>query len=112
MRHKSADTPIITAAEAVKHIHSNQRVFLHSVAMTPHTLIQSLCDRAGELKGVELIHIHTEGAAPYVKAEYSEAFRHNACFVGANVRGAVREGNADYIPVFLSEMPLLFRQGI
>jgi len=112
MRHKSAATPILSAAEAVKHIHSNQRVFLHSVAMTPHTLIQSLCERAGELKGVELIHIHTEGAAPYVKPEYSEAFKHNACFVGANVRGAVREGNADYIPVFLSEMPLLFRQGI
>jgi acyl-CoA hydrolase len=112
MRHKSAETPIISAAEAVKHIYSNQRVFLHSVAMTPHTLIQALCDRADELKNVELIHIHTEGAAPYVDKKYSKAFKHNACFVGANVRGAVREGNADYIPVFLSEMPQLFRNGI
>ena len=112
MRHKSAETPIISPAEAVKHIHSNQRVFLHSVAMTPHTLIQALCDRAAELKNVELIHIHTEGAAPYVKAEFSKSFRHNACFVGANVRAAVREGNADYVPVFLSEMPYLFRNGI
>ena len=112
MRHKSADTPILSAAKAVKHIHSTQRLFLHSVAMTPHTLIQALCDRADELKNVELIHIHTEGAAPYVKPEYSKAFRHNACFVGSNVREAVRGGNADYIPVFLSEMPNLFRQGI
>jgi acyl-CoA hydrolase len=112
MRHKSAETPILSPAEAVKHIYSNQRVFLHSVSMTPHTLIQALCDRADELKNVELIHIHTEGAAPYVDKRYSKAFKHNACFVGANVRGAVREGNADYIPVFLSEMPQLFRNGI
>jgi acyl-CoA hydrolase len=112
MRHKSAETPIISAAEAVKHIYSNQRVFLHSVAMTPHTLIQALCDRASELRKVELIHIHTEGVAPYVDEKYADSFRHNACFVGANVRTAVREGNADYIPVFLSEMPYLFRQGI
>lgn len=80
--------------------------------MTPHTLIDALCDRANELRKVELIHIHTEGAAPYVDNKYSDSFRHNACFVGANVRGAVGEGNADYIPVFLSEMPHLFRQGI
>jgi len=112
MRHKTAETPILSPAEAVKHIHSNQRVFLHSVAMTPHTLIQALCDRADELKKVELIHIHTEGAAPYVDEKYASSFKHNACFVGANVRGAVRGGNADYIPVFLSEMPQLFRNGI
>jgi acyl-CoA hydrolase len=112
MRHKTAETPMISPAAAVKHIHSYQRVFLHSIVMTPHTLVQSLCDRADELQNVELIHIHTEGEAPYVKAVYSNSFRLNACFVGANVRPAVQEGNADYIPVFLSEMPALFRQGI
>ncbi len=112
MRHKTADTPIIPAQEAVKHIYSNQRVFLHSAAMTPHVLIKALCDRSSELHDVELIHIHTEGEAPYVQPECQNAFTHNACFVGANVREAVKAGNADYIPVFLSEMPNLFRQGI
>lgn len=112
MRHKTAETPIIPASEAVKNIHSNQRVFLHSVAMTPHTLINAMCERADELKNVELIHIHTEGEAPYVEDKYAKSFKHNACFVGPNVRSAVRDGNADYIPVFLSEMPSLFRNGI
>ena len=112
MRHLPAATPVISPEEAVKHIYSNQRVFLHSVAMTPHTLINALCRRADELKNVELIHIHTEGEAPYVDQKLSSAFKHNACFVGANVRSAVREGNADYIPVFLSEMPYLFRNGV
>jgi acyl-CoA hydrolase len=112
MRHKSAETPIISAEEAVQHIHSNQRVFLHSAAMTPKVLIDALCARSSELKAVELIHIHTEGEAPYVDPQHQGAFHHNACFVGANVRSAVRDGNADYIPIFLSEMPLLFRRGM
>ncbi len=98
--------------EAVKHIKSGNRVFLHSAAMTPHTLVSALCDRHDELKDVEIVHIHTEGPAPYVLPEMRKAFTHNACFVGANVRDAVRDGRADYIPVFLSEMPSLFRSGI
>jgi len=112
MRHKAGETPVISPQEAVNHIYSHQRVFLHSVAMSPHVLINALCKRHHELRQVELIHIHTEGEAPYVKPECADAFVHNACFVGANVRKAVRAGNADYIPVFLSEMPALFRRGI
>lgn len=102
----------ISKEEAVKHVKSGDRVFLHSVAMTPHTLVNALCDRHEELEDVEIIHIHTEGPAPYVQPEMKKAFTHNACFVGANVRAAVQGGQADYIPVFLSEMPLLFRRGI
>ena len=79
--------------------------------MTPHTLIDALCARSEELREVELVHIHTEGDAPYVNPELSASFSHNACFVGSNVRQAVNKGYADYIPVFLSEMPLLFRRG-
>lgn len=107
-----AKTPFGPASEAVKLIQSNQRVYIHSVAMTPQSLIGALCDRGSELSNVELVHIHTEGDAPYVNTEFSQTFHHNACFVGANVRKAVEDGHADYIPVFLSEMPLLFRRGI
>ncbi|MEQ1646494.1 MAG: 4-hydroxybutyrate CoA-transferase, partial [Pyrinomonadaceae bacterium] len=102
----------LTAAEAVKIINSGDRVFIHGVAAAPQTLIQAMADRAGELKDVEIVHLHTEGPAPYADPEYSESFRVNAFFVGANVRGAVNEGRADYIPVFLSEIPALFRKRV
>ena len=103
---------LTTAENAVKKIKSGDRVFLHSVAMTPHTLISAMCGRSAELRNVEIVHIHTEGPAPYVLPEMRESFFHNACFVGGNVRQAVQSGIADYIPVFLSEMPLLFKRGI
>lgn len=102
----------LSASEAIQAIRSHQRVFVHSVSMAPQSLIQALCERADELRDVELIHVHTEGDAPYVEPRFARSFRHNACFVGPNVRAAVQAGDADYIPVFLSEMPLLFRRGI
>lgn len=112
MRPRTSDPKVQTAEEAVKAIRSHQRVFVHSVSMAPQTLIRALCDRAEEVHDVELIHVHTEGDAPYVEPRFARSFRHNACFVGPNVRSAVQAGDADYIPVFLSEMPLLFRRGI
>lgn len=101
-----------TVENAVKKIKSGDRVFLHSVAMTPQTLVNAMCARNAELRDVEIVHIHTEGPAPYVLPEMRDSFFHNACFVGGNVRRAVQSGIADYIPVFLSEMPLLFKRGI
>ena len=80
--------------------------------MTPHTLLRALCDRADKLENVDIVHIHTEGPAPYVEPKYKKSFHHNALFVGSNVRPALKDGNADYIPMFLSEMPLMFKNGI
>jgi 4-hydroxybutyrate CoA-transferase len=102
----------VSAEEAVSVIKSGNRVFIHSVVAAPQQLINAMVDRADELRDVELVHIHTEGPAPYVKAEYSKSFRTNVMFVGSNVRAAVASGEADYIPVFLSEVPNLFRRGI
>lgn len=102
----------VTDREAVRIIKSNDRVFIHSVAAAPQRLIKAMTERAPELRGVEIVHLHTEGEAPYVWPEYRESFRTNALFIGANVRGAVATGEADYIPVFLSEVPALFRKGI
>jgi 4-hydroxybutyrate CoA-transferase len=71
-----------------------------------------MVSRAPELRNVEICHIHTEGPAEYVDPKYVESFFCNNFFVGANVRKAVQEGRAGYIPVFLSEVPLLFEKKI
>lgn len=102
----------LSAQEAVKVIKSNDRVFVHSVAAAPEILIKAMTARAAELKNVEIIHLHTEGDAPYVQPEYQDSFRLHSLFVGANVRKATQEGRADYIPIFLSETPRLFRKNI
>lgn len=101
-----------SATEAVRHIQSHQRVFIHSVSMAPATLIEAMVARENELENIELVHVHTEGKAPYVNEGMSSAFFHNAFFVGKNVREAVQAGRADYVPMFLSEMPRLFRSGM
>ncbi|MGA9521037.1 MAG: acetyl-CoA hydrolase/transferase C-terminal domain-containing protein [Myxococcaceae bacterium] len=102
----------VSAEEAVAVIESGNRVFIHSVAAAPQLLIQAMTRRAPELRKVEIVHLHTEGPAPYAAPEYAESFRTNAFFVAANTREAVQTGRGDYLPVFLSEVPLLFRRGI
>jgi acyl-CoA hydrolase len=103
---------ITSAEEAVKAIKSSDRVFVHGGVATPAQLILALTARAEELRDVEIVHLHTEGPAPYAAANYTASFRTNCLFVGANIRNAVNEGLADYIPIFLSEVPGLFRRGI
>jgi 4-hydroxybutyrate CoA-transferase len=103
---------ISSADRAVSEVRSGQRVFLHSVAAAPQRLIAALVTRAPELRDVELVHLHTEGPAPYAAPGLGASFHANVVFVGANVRAAVQSGEADYIPVFLSEVPGLFRAGI
>ncbi|MCP9290591.1 acetyl-CoA hydrolase/transferase family protein [Gracilimonas sediminicola] len=100
------------ADEAVKAINSGDRVFVHGVSATPVPLVKAMTNRHSELKDVEVIHLHTEGPAPYSDPEYKDSFFVNALFVGANVRKAVNEGRGDYVPVFLSEVPNLFRNNI
>ena len=103
---------IVSAEQAVSNVRSGHRVFIHSVTAAPQRLIAALVARAGELRGVEVVHLHTEGPAPYAAPELADSFHPNVVFVGANVRSAVADGRADYIPVFLSEVPGLFRKGI
>ncbi len=100
------------AAQAVRLIQSGQRVFIQSVAAAPLYLINAMTERSGELRSVEIIHLHTEGEARYTGPEYAGSFFTNALFVGANTRKAIREGRGDYIPVFLSEIPQLFTKGV
>lgn len=102
----------VSAEKAVQAIQSNQRVFVQGSASTPMVLLSALEKRAHELKHVEIISVSTLGEMPLNKAEYKTSFFFNTLFVSANVRDAVNEGRGDYIPVFLSEIPRLFNQGI
>lgn len=101
-----------SAEEAVKVIKSNDRVFIHSVSMAPQQLINALTARHAELRNVELTHLHIEGDAPYADPKYAESFHVNSLFIGANVRHSIKAGNGSYTPVFLSEIPYLFRKRV
>ncbi|HRN18226.1 MAG TPA: acetyl-CoA hydrolase/transferase C-terminal domain-containing protein [Trueperaceae bacterium] len=100
---------LVSAPEAVRVVRSGDRVYIHSVAAAPRALITALAGRAGELRDVEIVQLHTEGPAPYAAPELAASFRVNALFVGKNVRDAVARGQGDYVPIFLSEVPALFR---
>ncbi len=103
---------IVSPQEAVSQVKSNQRVFLQGAAMTPNVLIDALCNRYKELEKVELIQIHTEGEALYTQPPFQDSFMTNSCFVGTNVRSAVNSNFGAYIPIFLSEIHVLFRRKI
>ncbi|HZT29285.1 MAG TPA: acetyl-CoA hydrolase/transferase C-terminal domain-containing protein [Bryobacteraceae bacterium] len=102
---------ITTAERAVEAVQSGQRVFIHQGCAEPEELVRALTRRGGELRDVEIIHLATFGNADYTLPQYEGHFRHNAFFIGANVRQAVQEGRADYIPIFLGEIEELFRNG-
>jgi len=105
-RHKVTD--VNTAVSAIQ---TGQRVYIGGGAGVPIQLIQGLTARAGELRDVELTHILTFAEAPYAEPAYERSFRVNALFIGPNVRPAVQAGRADFTPIFLSEIPDLFRNG-
>lgn len=86
------------------------RVFIGSGCAAPHELVQALAARGPDVFDVEIVHILTWGNAPYAQSGLLENFRHNAFFIGPNVREAVNDGIADYTPILLSEIPALFRQ--
>ncbi|NTU67821.1 MAG: acetyl-CoA hydrolase/transferase family protein [Chlorobiaceae bacterium] len=103
---------MISAEQAVMAIKSGDRVFLQTAAATPRRLVDALVGRAPSVRDVEIVSLHTEGRAPYVQPEYQESFRLNAFFVGKNVRSAVQCGDADAIPIFLSDVPSMFYNDI
>lgn len=98
--------------EAVQLVQSGNRVFIHGSAATPLTLIHALLDRAGELKDIELVSISTYGTINWNRPEVLNSFTLNSLFVSANVREWANSSHGNYIPVFLSEIPGLFEQGI
>ncbi|ESO89952.1 hypothetical protein LOTGIDRAFT_234063 [Lottia gigantea] len=103
-----------SALEAVRAVKSGDKIFLHGAAATPVRLVEALAEHSinHNLKDIEIIHIHTEGPASFTKPEFEGVIRSNSLFIGSNVREAVNRGSADCTPIFLSEIPLLFRRNI
>ena len=103
---------VVSLDAAVAGIQSGDRVFVHGGAATPSALLSAMVSRAPELRDVSVVHFHTEGPAPHLAPEMAGRFRHRALFIGANARDAVNDGRADYVPVFLSDVPELFASGV
>jgi 4-hydroxybutyrate CoA-transferase len=100
-----------TADEALRCVQSGMRVYIQPGCAEPETLVEALIQRAPHVEDVEIVHMMTMGKAPYVAPEMEGHFRHNAVFIGGNVRDAINEGRADYTPVYLSEIEDLFESG-
>lgn len=102
----------VTAARAVSIVRPGDRVYVQAAAATPNQLTAALADRAAELRNVEVCHMHTEGPAPYADPALAESFHVNSFFIGKNVRHTIAAGNGSYTPVFLSELPRVFRKRV
>ena len=103
---------VVDIEDAVKVIKSNDRVYVQAAAAAPQLLLKAMTDRHEELRNVEVCHLHVEGDAPYANPELRDSFHVNSFFIGKNVRHTLAAGNGSYTPVFLSELPLLFKRNI
>src|SRR5579863_1165591 len=100
-----------TADEALRCVQSGMRVYIQPGCAEPETLVEALMRRGTHVQDVEIVHMMTMGPAPYVAPEMAGHFRHNAMFIGPNVREAIKDGRADYTPIYLSEIEELFESG-
>jgi len=100
-----------TPDEALRCVQSGMRVYIQPGCAEPETLVEALMKRGPFVHDVEIVHMMTMGCAPYVAPEMAGHFRHNAVFIGANVRDAINDGRADYTPIYLSEIEGLFESG-
>jgi acyl-CoA hydrolase len=102
----------ISPAQAMQSIKSGDRVFIHGSAATPVVLIKALQARHKELKDVELVSITNIGDTDFNKPEYRQSFFFNSLFVSENTRAVANSAYGDYVPIFLSEIPRLFRKNV
>lgn len=102
---------LVTADEAVSVVKSNNRVFISGNAATPYVLMKALARRKDKLKNVQLVHVLLIGEDPLSTPGMEGHFRHNSLFVGPADRKAINEGRADYVPIFLHQIPDLFYSG-
>ena len=102
---------LMAADNALRLVRSGMRVYIQPGCAEPETLVEALMRRAPEVHDVEIVHMMTMGCAPYVAPEMEGHFRHNAMFIGPNVRDAISQGRADYTPIHLSEIEGLFESG-
>jgi len=100
----------VSAAEAVRHVRSGTNIFVHGAAATPTPLVEALSART-DLADVRLYHLHTNGPAPFAEPGREKNFRSVSLFTGAPLRPAIADGRADFVPIFLSDIPGLFLSG-
>lgn len=103
---------VVSAEEALKVVKSDDKIYIHAAAAVPTILVNALTNRHEELRNVEICQLHTEGEAPYADPKLANSFHVNSFFIGKNVRHTLEAGNGSYTPVFLSELPLLFKRNI
>lgn len=102
----------VTPAEALNLIKSGDRVFIQGSAQTPRNMLYHLSLEADRLRDVELVFITIMGDIYVNKPEYQQSFKLNSLFVSESIRKNVNEGTADYVPIFLSEIPELFKRNV
>jgi acyl-CoA hydrolase len=103
---------VVSAEEAVKVIKSNDNIYIQAAAAAPQALIKAMSARHEELRNVQICQLHTEGEAPYANPDFKDSFHVNSFFIGKNVRHTLKAGNGSYTPIFLSEVPRLFKENI
>ncbi len=103
---------VVSSDEAVKCIKSGDKVIVQPGCAVPHELVRAMVRRKDQLEGVQVYHILAVGDLPYLKPEMEKHFKHTAFFIGGNSRKAVNEGRAEFVPIFLSEVTLLFKRGL
>jgi len=109
---KKYNSRLVTADEAVKVIKSNDKIIVQPGCAAPLELINAMVRRKEELNNVEIYHILVVGDLPYNHPGMEKHFKHKAFFIGANARAAINEGRAEFIPIFLSEVTMLFKRGV
>ncbi len=109
---KRYNSRLVSADEAVKVIKSKDKLIIQPGCAAPFELINAMVRRKDELNDVEIYHILVVGDIPYAKLGMEKHFKHKAFFIGANARPAVNEGRAEFIPIFLSEVTMLFKRGV
>jgi acyl-CoA hydrolase/GNAT superfamily N-acetyltransferase len=107
-RERYADK-LVPAATALEGLKAGSRVFVGSVCGEPQALVRALTAAGQNVADTEVMQVLTLGVAPYSDPKYAGSFRANAFFIGNNLRGAVNEARADYTPMFLSQIPALFK---
>jgi acyl-CoA hydrolase len=96
---------IVTAEEAVASVGDGHTIFVQGGAATPTALLVALAARATHLTGITTVGLHLDGPCPHLEPAMAGHIRHRALFIGPNARDAVNEGRADYVPIFLSDIP-------
>lgn len=105
------NSKLISAEDAARYVSSGDRIYLGGGAGFPQVLEHAIVKRSGSLENVEVVHVLTFAGGEYLEPQFSKSFRHRALFIGEPARAAVNQGRADYVPVFLSEVPKLFTDG-